>query len=355
KEGKDSYRLTKAGADVTCLVSADKSVIMENRPRPMEQIFGSVKDVDIILTEGYKTGVWPKIMLYRSDISEDYPIDPEKCLAVVSDTIIPEASLQFSPNDICGMADFLIRKISLQHQQSNPLRNLHFLKNVEEETIRGLWADGKTEDVPRNMILIEMEKRTECIYIQLTGSSCSYHTNVNGHRKVMFIHNTGAILNQSILGNSVPTLTCETLERSRIFVIPLSRFQHWMEKDHKMFYAVFRMQEWKTYRLEKQLDFFTASRLSTERKVAYLLWQLGHDYGQPVQEGLEICLNLSVTFLADILGLPRETTSRAYNNLGKYKLIHMIKKRITIPDPGKLQDFYLNGVLRTDEYCFTEK
>ena len=45
KEGKDSYRITKAGADITGIVSKDRSVLMENRPRDMDHIFGRQEEI----------------------------------------------------------------------------------------------------------------------------------------------------------------------------------------------------------------------------------------------------------------------------------------------------------------------
>ncbi|MCR5173611.1 MAG: molybdopterin-guanine dinucleotide biosynthesis protein B, partial [Oscillospiraceae bacterium] len=38
RPGKDSWRFTRAGADVTLLSSAGKAVIMENRPVPPEEL-----------------------------------------------------------------------------------------------------------------------------------------------------------------------------------------------------------------------------------------------------------------------------------------------------------------------------
>lgn len=114
KEGKDSYRITKAGADITVLVSKDKSVVMENRIRDPEQIIKMIDDVDIILTEGYKTEVWPKIMIHRSATGHSFPLEPDSCLAVVSDIDVPGALHHFSLDDVEGMADFLIDRMELQ-------------------------------------------------------------------------------------------------------------------------------------------------------------------------------------------------------------------------------------------------
>ena len=84
-EGKDSDRFTKAGADVTGLISSGKAVLMENRQTDPEEFLKKIDGVDLILTEGFKQGPWPKIMLHRKGTGKPMPLLPEECLAVISD------------------------------------------------------------------------------------------------------------------------------------------------------------------------------------------------------------------------------------------------------------------------------
>jgi molybdopterin-guanine dinucleotide biosynthesis protein MobB len=112
REGKDSWRLTKAGAAVTVVASRTKAAIMENRFVPIEELIARIKDVDIILTEGYKHGPWPKIALCRSDNAKPFPLPPEDCLAVMSDlagTALPETAgaNSIGLNDVEKLADII--------------------------------------------------------------------------------------------------------------------------------------------------------------------------------------------------------------------------------------------------------
>jgi CRP-like cAMP-binding protein len=85
------------------------------------------------------------------------------------------------------------------------------------------------------------------------------------------------------------------------------------------------------------------SSILLERKLASKLWKLARDFGIPTEEGVEIDLNLTITFLADMLGVPRETTSRACTVLVDQGLIRMNRKRITIVDTGKIVHFFRTG------------
>ena len=111
-EGKDSWRFTRAGADVTVVVSDSKAVIMENRPVPLEDLLEKITDVDIILTEGYKSGTWPKIAIRRSATGNPLPIAQEDCIAIVTDVPEQTDTPCFGLDDICGLADFIQRTAS---------------------------------------------------------------------------------------------------------------------------------------------------------------------------------------------------------------------------------------------------
>ena len=113
REGKDSWRMSKAGADVVAIASSTKSAIMEYRPVAFETIINRITDVDIIITEGYKTGVFPKIALRRAETGNDFAVPPEGCVAVMSDTPVKLDIPTFELDDIAGLADFLLRDSGL--------------------------------------------------------------------------------------------------------------------------------------------------------------------------------------------------------------------------------------------------
>ncbi len=110
-EGKDSDRFTKAGADVTGLISSEKAVLMENRKTDPEAFLNKIEGVDLILTEGFKRGPWPKIMLHRMDTGKTMPLLPEECLAVISDADVTGCENVFPLDDVEKTAVFLFHYI----------------------------------------------------------------------------------------------------------------------------------------------------------------------------------------------------------------------------------------------------
>ena len=108
KEGKDSWRFAQAGADVTAVASATKSALIEYRPVPVETLIGNIRDVDIILTEGYKTGPWPKIAVRREATGKPLPVPAKDCIAIVSDAPEQTDTPCFGLDDVPNIADLIL-------------------------------------------------------------------------------------------------------------------------------------------------------------------------------------------------------------------------------------------------------
>ena len=109
--GKDSWRMTQAGADVTMLASATHAAIMENRHVDAEALLARVQDVDIILTEGYKHSNWKKIAVYREASGKPLACAPEECFAVMTDTPFPGLDNTLELSDAAGLARRLVEDL----------------------------------------------------------------------------------------------------------------------------------------------------------------------------------------------------------------------------------------------------
>ena len=111
KEGKDSWRITQAGADVTAIVSKTHAAIMENRPVEFDSIVERITDVDVRIIEGGKHEGWRKIMLYRVAAGKPMAAEPDECFAVVTDADITCRVPVFGLDDAAGLAELICRDI----------------------------------------------------------------------------------------------------------------------------------------------------------------------------------------------------------------------------------------------------
>lgn len=222
------------------------------------------------------------------------------------------------------------------------LSQMKIFENVESKTLDKILKCASILEVPKGTFLIRAREKTSFVFFQLSGKSVIYNLTSSGKRKIIFVLGKGALLNENVLNSEGPAMYCESIERSAVLAVPAADFLRILSEDFELTKNVLRCQELKMWRLSHQLK-NTMSSILLERKLASKLWKLARDFGIPTEEGVEINLNLTITFLADMLGVPRETTSRACTVLVEQGLIKMNRKRITIVDTGKIVHFFRTG------------
>jgi molybdopterin-guanine dinucleotide biosynthesis protein MobB len=117
-EGKDSWRLTQAGADTTLIISAEKIALVKqvapgNEPSFEETVAAYCGDLDILLTEGFKHGPLPKIEIHRHACG--HPLicrganhDPA-LIAVAADCPLDLDVPVYDLNDTQGLCDLIVK------------------------------------------------------------------------------------------------------------------------------------------------------------------------------------------------------------------------------------------------------
>ncbi len=155
--GKDSWRHKRAGARVVALSSRDTLFVVRDTDGeiPLEVIAHQVLfEVDLILTEGFKSGPMPKIEVNRSSLNAPLLCGPEDHLvAVVSDGDLAIPVPCFGLEDVRPLADFVEREFL---KESGPLyvealvdgRRIpldHQAQGVLARVVRGLVGD--TQDL----------------------------------------------------------------------------------------------------------------------------------------------------------------------------------------------------------------
>jgi molybdopterin-guanine dinucleotide biosynthesis protein B len=121
--GKDSWRLTRAGSDVTIISSSDKLALIE-RPEAERSLGDLVQmvsgRVDIVLTEGYRGAAAVKIEVSRKAHSHILTARLDDLIAIVTDERFDYPVPQFDLEDASGVADFLLRRFTLLQPRLAP-------------------------------------------------------------------------------------------------------------------------------------------------------------------------------------------------------------------------------------------
>lgn len=116
REGKDSWRFTQAGSDITMVTSRDQIAMIRQNPDhqepPLEETISRYfGDVDIVLTEGFKTNPLPKIEVHRRQCRSQLLYRGEHndpmLMAVASDEPLDLDVPVFDLNDVQGLCDLI--------------------------------------------------------------------------------------------------------------------------------------------------------------------------------------------------------------------------------------------------------
>ena len=116
--GKDSYRHTQAGAAAVVITSPEKTAVVEQRGESLEACLQSIKDVDIILVEGFKHADIPRIGLCRKAVGKGFTEPLDRFIAIVTDDETVTAPVpRFAFEETAALADFIMKEMRRMPQE----------------------------------------------------------------------------------------------------------------------------------------------------------------------------------------------------------------------------------------------
>jgi molybdopterin-guanine dinucleotide biosynthesis protein B len=155
REGKDSWRHKQAGAHTVVISSPKKAALIRDveKDLTLEEIREKlIQDVDLIISEGYKKDVQPKIEIFRKEKHKELLCTKEDHLiGIVSDRKFRVGVPCFFLDDVSGVAD-LIEKKYLQSERGEgvslkvdgkKIPMTPFVKSFVTGTIKGMLSSLK--------------------------------------------------------------------------------------------------------------------------------------------------------------------------------------------------------------------
>jgi molybdopterin-guanine dinucleotide biosynthesis protein MobB len=111
---KDTWRFTQAGSTVSAISSPDRLAVFAGTAsnfEPQQLAHIAAGNCDIILAEGFKESLLPRIEVHRREQGAELLSQPEHLLAVVTDEPLAVDAPQFAVDDIAGIADLIETRI----------------------------------------------------------------------------------------------------------------------------------------------------------------------------------------------------------------------------------------------------
>ena len=220
----------------------------------------------------------------------------------------------------------------------NQLMNMSLFNKVSKTSIEELSNIGESKCYLKGSHIFRDKEEVNKIYIVYSGKVALYKLNESAQKKVIFILGENTVINAVVLDDLAASINCEVFEKAEILSFDRVKFQEIMKKDFELTKIIISSLSIKVRRLYRQLK--NSTPIKVEKRVAAKLWKLCKDYGRDVEEGTLIDLNISITYLADMFGAPRETISRALKILQEKNLIIYQKKRIVVKDKEEMANFF---------------
>lgn len=111
--GKDTWRHAKAGSEQVVIAAPDRVAALRYVDHPLtldEIVRNLIRDVDIVLAEGYRGEEKPKIEVVRAAQSSEPICELDELLALVTDLSLSLAVPQFDLDDAVGLVDLIVAR-----------------------------------------------------------------------------------------------------------------------------------------------------------------------------------------------------------------------------------------------------
>lgn len=224
--------------------------------------------------------------------------------------------------------------------EKNNLKLSEFLlfSQVSKNTIFKLNEICFVKELKRGEHLFRDKEVINSIYVIKSGKLALYKQSESSQKKVIFILGKDTIVNEVIIDDLPASINCEAFEKAEVLCFDRMKFLDIMKDDFELSKIIINSLAIKVRRLYRQGK--NSIPIKVEKRVAAKLWKLSRDYGIEIEEGTLIDLNITITYLADMFGAPRETISRALKILNNEGLIINKNKKIIVPDRDKLVRFF---------------
>lgn len=209
------------------------------------------------------------------------------------------------------------------------MNNIEIFKDIKDSSKIELKKILKERQVFRKEILFNEKDIVDKVYFLKSGKISVFKMNENGERKVIFILKNGEMINEiSFDKTKSTTVGCEVFDDSTILECRVKDFIKVMEDDFTLTKNVLIHTQNTNRRLYRQLKNSISIRI--DKKLAAKLYRIGKEFGVCMGEWTLLNVNLTITYIADMLGCKRETLSRAMKILQDKNLVKIDGKKIYI-------------------------
>ena len=209
------------------------------------------------------------------------------------------------------------------------MNNIEVFNNINEESKIKLSQILKIKKLSKKEILFREREIVDKVYFIKEGKISLFKINESGERKIIFILPKGKMINDILIDEKKSsTVSCEAFEDTTLLECSAKDFMQILENDFGLTKNVLNHLQNINRRLYRQLKNSISIRM--DKKLAAKLYRMGREFGVEKNEWTLIDANLTITYIADMLGCKRETLSRSMKILQDKDLVKIENKKVYI-------------------------
>lgn len=209
------------------------------------------------------------------------------------------------------------------------MNSIEVFQNIREESKIELEKILKIKKMSKKEILFYERDMVNKVYFIKEGKISLFKINESGERKIIFILPKGQMINDIFIDeNKSSAVSCEAFENCTLLECASKDFLKIMENDFTLTKNILNHMQNINRRLYRQLKNSISIRM--DKKLAAKLYRMGREFGINKGEWTLINANLTITYIADMLGCKRETLSRSMKVLQDENLVKIENKKMYI-------------------------
>lgn len=224
--------------------------------------------------------------------------------------------------------------------KNSDIEKIEVFSGISKNSIVEIKNSADVIELKKNKALYSDRQQLDYVYFLISGNISLIKSSESGENRVVFLLNDGSMINEPLMRKNTSGIECWGFEDSKILRIGLKTFDKIMSKDYILARNCMLEMEKRIRRLYRQLKNLTSSNI--EKKLAAKLYRLGTQYGlkeNEIEDYTYINLNLTVTYIAKMLGYQRETVSRSLKLLAQKEII-LQKDRKFYVNIEKAREFF---------------
>ena len=219
---------------------------------------------------------------------------------------------------------------------------IEIFKGIAPSSIIEIKNNSDVIELKKNKALYSDRQILSYVYFLVSGNVSLVKSNENGESKIIFLLSSGAMINQPMMRKNTSAVECWGYENSKILRVSFENFDRILSKDYALTKNCMFYMEKRIRRLYRKLKNSVTANI--DKKLAAKLYRLATEYG--LNDGYKenftlINLNLTITYIAKMLGSQRETISRTIKSLANKEILFTENKKIYI-DMEKAKKFFKN-------------